>query len=459
MNPAPPSTAEEFPAWLRALVGVPLASVGFMVAFYIGFALCAYVASRIGGGQARPELLIILPFWLLFGIAPLSAGIFLLQPSPAGKRFWRWTLFGMVILFLVVGVDGFFGPDNWHQIFRHEKLPATDAASLGKTIVSPHLEQAIVPGKNVLWCGTFQLAWNEACQLAGGDLPSSGEQPLMIAALNKHSFTRESLDDSSYVAMAGFAGDGIHEKIQKAIDAKFHGQVHPEFIPDKSLTPRPQDFIAYACLYKYLSFPTPFERLDNSLKFGDTPVPAFGLGPYKESLEKMYPQVLILDYQSEDDFIIELKTKSDGDRLILAKMQTQATLADTLTNIASRIAGKPIEAATTNDLLQVPRIKFDITRHYSEIVGLHLIPKDPAVAKDLYVQSAVQNTKFELDENGVKLKSEASMSFACAKHEEPVPKHKMIFDKPFLILMQRKGAPTPYFALWVDNPEILVSWK
>jgi len=35
----------------------------------------------------------------------------------------------------------------------------------------------------------------------------------------------------------------------------------------------------------------------------------------------------------------------------------------------------------------------------------------------------------------------------------------MIFDKPFLVLVQRSDAKMPYFALWVDNPEILVSWK
>ncbi len=73
--------------------------------------------------------------------------------------------------------------------------------------------------------------------------------------------------------------------------------------------------------------------------------------------------------------------------------------------------------------------------------------------------SAAQNTVFEMNEKGVELKSEAHMAFGCAAEEEPVPKHKMIFDKPFLILMQRREARVPYFALWVDNPEVLISWK
>ena len=107
----------------------------------------------------------------------------------------------------------------------------------------------------------------------------------------------------------------------------------------------------------------------------------------------------------------------------------------------------------------MPRQNFNITREYSEIEGLRLIPKDKTVAQDLFLLRAVQSTKFVMNEKGVELKSESSMSFGCAKHMEPEPKHRMIFDKPFLILMERNRSKVPYFALWVDNPEILDSWK
>ena len=86
------------------------------------------------------------------------------------------------------------------------------------------------------------------------------------------------------------------------MNVKFHGSFKPEGIPDKALTPRPQDIVAYACLYKNLSFPSPFERLDESLIFRGVRVPAFGLGSYKAALEKIYPQVSILDYKDEDNF-------------------------------------------------------------------------------------------------------------------------------------------------------------
>jgi hypothetical protein len=458
MNAHEQSPLEAMPRWLRWLGGTALVWFGGFVTACLGLVLCAYVCERIGGGHPAPYLLKLLVTWLFLGAAPLAAGILLLRKAPNTKRFWGRVFLGVLLLFLVVGADGNLGPTNWHQLFRREKLPGSDASAFKQTVVAPSLEAQIVRGTNLLWCGTFQLAWNEACRLTGGDLQFERGHPI-ISAFNKHTFTKESLDESSYVAMAGFEKDNIHDKIGKAIAEKFHGSFKTRFMPDPTLTPRPVDFVAYACLYKNLSFPMPFERLDETLTFGGTMVSAFGMGRYKASLEKIYPQVLVLDYQSEDDFVIELKTKSDGDRLILAKLEPQSNLSDTVTSVLGRISQGRIETAATNDLLLVPRIKLDITREYHELEGLILIPKGTNIAKDLVLRSAVQNTVFELNEKGVELKSEAHMAFGCAKQQEPVPKHTMLFDKPFLILMQRRDAKMPYFALWVDNPEALISWK
>ena len=38
---------------------------------------------------------------------------------------------------------------------------AIDAANLKQTVVMPHIEAEIPEGKSVIYCSTFQLAWNE----------------------------------------------------------------------------------------------------------------------------------------------------------------------------------------------------------------------------------------------------------------------------------------------------------
>jgi hypothetical protein len=337
-----------------------------------------------------------------------------------------------------------------------------DAASLRGTFVTPHLNVEVHPGTNLIWCGTFQLAWNEACKLAGGDLrlvsvtAESLVQNPMADALNQHSFTKDCIDEASCVALAGFTKDSIREKILSTVKEKLG--FSPQLLPDKSLTPRPQDFLAYACLYKKLSFLTPFERLDDSLHFGEKQVRGFGIGKTKASHEAMRPQVLVLDYQNQNDFVIEIKTASTNDRLILAEIQREGTLTEMVTKVRERAGKGQAQLAGTNDVLMVPKISFDVVRKYLEIENHWLVPVSRSVAHDLLLRSAMQSVRFEMNEKGVELQSEAHMAFGCGREAEPERPHVMIFDKPFLLVLERKGARMPYFALWVDNPELLVPW-
>ena len=64
---------------------------------------------------------------------------------------------------------------------------------------------------------------------------------------------------------------------------------------------------------------------------------------------------------------------------------------------------------------------------------------------------AQQDILFRLDRSGAELKSEAKMyALGGATH--------FVVDRPFLIYMCQRGAKTPYFALWVDNAELLNRW-
>jgi len=362
---------------------------------------------------------------------------------------------GILLVLIAIGTGSQGGARNWNAASSAEKVLVVASEKLKGTQITPHLDADLVAGTNVLWCGTMQLAWNEACDLVGGDLHFDQDHPL-VAALNQRSFTKESIDEESYVAMAGFVKTNIHQSIRNAIKTKFGNSFKPGFVPGKNLTPRPQDFVAYACLYKHLTFPTAFDRLDDYLSFGGVPVGAFGLATFKPAYTNLYPQVLILDYQSEDDFVIELSTKSEGDRLILAKVPTRQTLAETVAHVRARISGTNAAPANRDDILLVPRMKFDLTRSFHEIEGRHLIATNASLARDLFLLSAVQNTRFEMNKKGVELRSEAHAAFGCSKRNIPTPKHQMIFNKPFLIMLERTNAKMPYFALWVDNAELLV---
>ena len=364
--------------------------------------------------------------------------------------------FGLALLglFCIVAVCTSRSHD---ESFTEEGLFETDASELKCTIVTPHLEAAVVPGEGILWCGSFQLAWNEACSLFGGGL-RFGDEPTMVTVLNKRTFTRQYLDAESYVAVADLVENDVHRQIVQQLECTFAGEATPHYIPPEGLTPRPQDVVVYAYLYKNLEFQTPFERLAEPIVFGGSQVPCFGIGEeYKSKHFEMLKQLQILDYQNEDDFVIELRTKGVRDRVILAKVQPGTTLEATIEAVQNRAANSDPASPQIGDVLKVPKFNFDITRRYRELEGKKLLHTNPSLASDLVVGSAIQNVRFQFDEKGVRLRSESHVTFGCGGPPPPPPtRHIMVFDEPFLLLLQRVEADVPYFAVWVANPEVLV---
>ncbi len=344
-----------------------------------------------------------------------------------------------------------------NSAFSDSQALVADAVDLQGTIVTPHMETAVTRGKNVLWCGTFQLAWNEICSLLGEDIRFS-DPSRDAAALNRKSFTGTQLDDASYVAVAGFVRDDVHGQIRKALDEKFGGPARPSLIPEETLTPRSQDIVAYAYLFKTLEFPDPFERLDRALVFADRRVASFGMGPYKPGHFKMYPQVVVLAYEGDGDFVVELKTKAENDRVILAKVQPGGTLQQTVADVLVRLSASQAEQASPGDILVVPKLDFDISRCYRELEGRNLIVDNPGIAQDSQILSAIQGIRFQMDEKGIRLKSESHVAIGCSAQYEPMPRHVMVFDQPFLIMLIRQEARQPYLALWVADPELLVPY-
>jgi serine protease inhibitor len=70
----------------------------------------------------------------------------------------------------------------------------------------------------------------------------------------------------------------------------------------------------------------------------------------------------------------------------------------------------------------------------------------------------MQNIRFQLNEEGVKLKSEATLGMKAMAMRPMVEPHYLVVDKPFLIMMKEKGKE-PYFAMWIGNEDFLAKVK
>jgi hypothetical protein len=336
--------------------------------------------------------------------------------------------------------------------FSKEGLIKADVSELKDTELVAHPDTPLDPTKNVLWCGTLQLAWNEAIGLAGEKLIFDNPPPV-VGLLNREDFTRADLDPASYVAIADFERNHVENQIRAALEKTFGDAASPELIPPIPTNPAPDDFVAYAYLYKNLSFAHPFPDND-PLYFGEMNVKNFGfVRDVGELSGDVLKQVQIYDYQSRNDFVIQLKTKSPREELILAKVTPGATLQATIDAVLQRIATNKPETAAKSDRMAIPKLNFDLRKDFHELEGLVLEPSPAAkIRSKLVLTKAEQLVRFQLNEKGAVLKSEAVM---VMKALAMVPGKMLIFDRPFLVLMKQADSPKPYFALWVGNASLL----
>ena len=373
------------------------------------------------------------------------------------KCCWIW---GVVAAVVIVGflLAEFSGRRERENVIIGLPTLKADAKQLKATLISPHLEAPIRPGKNVLWCSTFQLVWNEGCRYAGGDIHLQNEPPI-VAVLNKKAASEKDVDADSCLVMSGLVEKGIVGKIRQQLDRKFQGQADPDLL--KSIEPNlpPQGWLGYAYLFRELPFEYPFKRLEEPLSFGSARVASFGLREVTSRMDDIHKaqQVVISDYKGADDFVLQLKPMDKSERIVLAKIPPAATLLKTIETVRSRIAPSKIEASEqsleTDESLVVPILNFDLRHAYDELCGKPVTTPGPL--KGAPIVLALQSIRFRLDERGAIVKSEAAMA-ACLPGDKP---RQFIFDKPFLILLERRGAAQPYFALWVDNPELLTPFR
>ncbi len=331
-----------------------------------------------------------------------------------------------------------------------KKASAQNSNNFKNTIITPHMEYKLKKGSNIVYCSTFQLAWNELKDNMIKEDIKLAEEEETVKNLNKSLSTKKDLSDKDYVAMVGYAKDGILEKINKELKSKFGNNAEEV----KANFQRPDDILAYAFLLKELKFKNKFEKIKEPLVFNsENKVKYFGIErmKYDKKHDEISEQVEILDYKDNEDFVIKLVSQSENDEIVLAKIPYRETLHNTIEEISKRAEGKETQRLREGDRLMIPCFDFNINHNYKNLEEKYFMNKD---FEDYKISKACQSIKFSLNEKGAKLKSEARIE--GTKSAAVVDPKNLVFDKPFLLMLREKGSKEPYLAIWVENSEILV---
>ncbi|HNY10120.1 MAG TPA: hypothetical protein PKK26_00885 [Candidatus Wallbacteria bacterium] len=333
--------------------------------------------------------------------------------------------------------------DNASRIVSSRDLKATTITAV--------MDSKIEPGRNAVFCSAFQMAWNVLCNGILKAALELSDAPEYAKSLNALISGKPLVSEDAYLAMAGFGKDDIVKKINEALAKKFGKDA-----PTVSEKLKPTDILAYAFLYKNLQFAKEFEGLDTlffnsgekSLK-----VDSFGIRkfePGKSEHDLLNKQVDILYCDDNGKFIIRLASKSPDDEIIISTVKAEATLGESYAAVKKLCDNATVSKLAKDDKLQIPKVDFNLLHTFGELIGKPLRNKG---FEEYIISKALQSIRFVLNEKGAILKSEAKIVMTKTAM---ISGRRFVANSPFFIFLKNKAAESPYFALYVDNDELLI---
>ena len=318
-----------------------------------------------------------------------------------------------------------------------------------QTVVYPFVQAPILKDQSSLYCASFEIAWNKIRDDIINQ-PIKLEQTVAWVEYLNDAPKNTSIGEKYITALAGFGKDNISSRITNELKRKFDMAI------DLNYTLNSTDILSFAYLKKNIEFYSPLAEDFGREKLifnGSDTVDFFGLKhgwanpTYKSNLR-------IHDYLNENDFIFQIGTKSGLDEVYFAKIQPESTLIKTYEKVISRVGKNNLELLGGQEQVRIPYVKLNLTKEFEKVRNAKLANTD---FQTYFIGHAVQIIDFDLNETGILLESMADIYMLEAMSEtEP---RKLIFDRPFLIILKEKKADLPYFLMWVDNAEFMRKTK
>lgn len=279
---------------------------------------------------------------------------------------------------------------------------------------------------NNLWVGTLDLAWKDLEEKLGkGKIELEDENLQIVNELNSSNFTKEMLDSNDY-----------------------------EIKVERTTT---NGYKIDATLNKELNFLEIFDNFSNDYNWtfsnSEEYIKYFGIN--NASSEEMNKNIEVLFYNEigngsllSNDFAIKLQTK-EKDEIILYRTNDKKSFDEYYKDIqekSKKYTGN--KKFGEDDELRVPYVRVNGMISYSDLYGKEIKNSD-----GLYIYDVIQNVNFSLNEKGCNLSSKATMVTEYNSGGENA-KYCYFQDK-FIIFMKETNSDNPYFALKIDNTDIL----
>ena len=293
-----------------------------------------------------------------------------------------------------------------------------------------------------VWVASFQLVWDDFInKVVFNPVRFREGTPMMVHELNMQSFNEDDLSEKSYYKMCGKVNKNTKKQITKAIKKKF--KETSDLLDKLDLTPRNDMLIVYAMLKKDFEFLNEFDKLERSLFGQDQIAEYFGIsGTSKKALDN---GVKVLFYNSPVDFAVLLTTNGD-DEVYLYRNSANKSFSYLYGDMLKKqFMYKGDREFKNVDELKVPNIKFFEEKSFDKLANKRIM------GTNLVINQAMETIKFNMNNKGVKLKSEAALTVMTTSLAPEVTPRNFYFDDTFVIFLKEKGKKNPYFALRVND--------
>lgn len=271
---------------------------------------------------------------------------------------------------------------------------------------------------NNLWVGTLDIAWNELNGILGKEKIEFEKDIDIVNELNNSEFTKNSLDKDDYIINVTKTDTNGYK-----IEAE---------------------------LTKKLTFYESFDNLTNeeNRAFGNGTENIKWFGINNVSSENINKNIEVLFFNNSDskEFAVKLFTK-EGDEIILYKTNSNKSfdeLYNDMEDKAKEYSGN--KSFGKDDELLLPYVRVNGVISYDELYGKTI--KD---TNGLVMYDVIQIVNFYLNEKGCNLTSGLSMT---TEYLSAATRY-FYYTDTFVIFMKEKNSDKPYFALKVDNDDIL----
>ncbi len=346
----------------------------------------------------------------------------------------------MLILFVAVAFVVCKIPKNGKQVV--ENIDSTDNQETVTKVRGNFLGSEIKG--NYIWGSAMNYAWHELKDtIIKEPIKLESKDPLaqkIVSTFNASPFTKKDMDVASYYVKCGFGQETV-DQINREVKKKFPQMT----LGGVNVRLNPKDIISFAYFLKKVKYRRVFDSAN--VDFLGQPVRGFVAGTPQQR-----ENVCVVKYWNDDNFIISLQLKDDNDELLLAKGFDMTSPQSALDSIVafSNDYHPVIEPLEAFEMVNLHAIH---THVYEELL-------QKKIGNDNFTHYAIgqmyEMIKFDLDEKGARVENKAVIALPTAMPPEEGKKiRSFIMDKPFWVIMKRRGNKNPYFVLGVSNTELM----